>query len=179
MSPLVFVRVLSAWALVTACGHAAPPPPANRLAPGTIVWPSSLDHPSTPATHRDAAIQLLTEAGVKTAMVTMEDIMLRQQLELHPIIKPYEGVLRAFFEKYISFEALREDFAKLYMSRFSELQLRQLIAFYQTPTGRVAVQELPKVMELAAALAKQKIEEHTPELKQMMLQNPPAAPTTP
>lgn len=105
--------------------------------------------------------------------------MLRQQIELHPIIKPYEGVLRAFFDKYISFEALREDFAKLYMSRFSELQLRQIIAFYQTPTGRIAVQELPKVMELAAVLAKQKVEEHMPELKQMMMQKPPPALATP
>jgi hypothetical protein len=35
-------------------------------------------------------------------MVTMEDIVLRQQIELHPILKPYESVMRAFFDKYMS-----------------------------------------------------------------------------
>ena len=142
------------------------------------MWPSSLDHESTPATHREAAVQLLTEAGVETAMSTMKEIVLRQQIELHPIIKPYEGVLREFFDKYISFAALREDLAQLYMSRFNELQLRQMIAFYQTPTGRLTVQELPKVLQLATDLASRTVEQHMPELKQMLSQKPraPAAP---
>jgi len=168
--------VLSVGLLAIGCGHAPPPTPTNRLAPGTIVWPSSLDHPSTPATHHEAAMQLLIDSGVESAMVAMQDVMLRQQIELNPIIKPYEQVLRAFFAKYTSFEALREDFAKLYMERFSELQLRQIVAFYQTPTGKLAVHELPKVVEVAAALGKRKVEEHMAELKQMMLDQGPPTP---
>jgi hypothetical protein len=154
----------------TACGHAPPPPPTNQLAPGTIVWPSTLDHPSTPATHHDAAMQLLAETGMEATMVAMQEVMLRQQVELNPIIKRYEKVLREFLGKYTSFEALREDFAKLYTDRFSELQLRQLVAFYQTPTGRLAVHELPKLFEAGATLGRRKVEEHMPELKQMILQ---------
>lgn len=168
--------VLSFGVLAAGCGHAPPPAPTNQLAPGTIVWPSSLDHPSTPATHREAAILLLTESGVAAAMLAMQEVLLRQQIELNPIIKPYEGVLREFFAKYTSFEALREDFAKLYMDRFTELQLRQIVAFYQTPTGKLAVHELPKVVEVAAALGKRKVQEHMAELKQMMLDHGPATP---
>jgi uncharacterized protein len=164
------VWILSIGVLVAACGHAPPPAPTNRLAPGTIVWPSTLDHPSTPATHRDAAIQLLVESGVQAAMVAMTDVMLRTQMEANPIIRPYEGVLREFLGKYTSFDALREDFARLYMDRFDELQLRQLIAFYQTPVGKLAVHELPKLVQDGAALGKRKVEEHMPELKQMMLE---------
>lgn len=172
----VVFAVSVGW-LVTACGHEPPAqPPANRLAPGTIVWPSSLDHASTPATHRQAAVQLLSEAGVETAMVTMEEIVLRQQVELHPILKPYESVLREFFDKYISYNALRDDIAELYMGQFNELQLRQMIAFYQTPTGRLTVHELPKVLELATTLAKRKVEDHMSELKQMLSRKPPPPP---
>jgi hypothetical protein len=167
---------LSVGFVATACGHAPPQAPTDRLAPGTIVWPSSLDHPSTPATHHEAAMQLLVESGVAAAMVAMQDVMLRQQLELNPIIKPYENVLRAFFAKYTSFEAMREDFVKLYMERFSELQLRQIVAFYQTPTGKLAVHEIPKVIEAGAALGKRKVEEHMAELKQMMEEQGPSKP---
>src|SRR5213078_1396182 len=156
--------VLITGFLAAACGHAAPPPPNNQLAPGTIVWPSSLDHASTPATHREAAIRLLVESGTEAAMVAMQEIMLKQQIELHPIIKPYQDVLRKFLEKYASFAALQDDLAKLYIERFSELQLRQIIAFYQTPTGRLAVHELPKVIELAAVLGKTRVEQHMNEL---------------
>jgi hypothetical protein len=166
------LRCALALALFTglaACGHAPATPPTNQLAPGTIVWPSTLDHASTPATHRDAAIRLLVESGTETAMVTMQEIMLKQQLELHPIIKPYQDVLRAFLDKYASFTALREDLAKLYMGRFTELQLRQILAFYQTPTGRIAVHEMPKVIEQAAALGKDRVAAHMDELKDMIL----------
>lgn len=172
----VLAFVLSVGFLAIGCGHAPPPPTTNRLAPGTIAWPATLDHPSTPATHHDAAIQLLVESGVEAAMITMREVMLRQQIELKPIIKPYEKVLREFLEKYTSFEALREDFAKLYMERFSELQLRQLVAFYQTPTGKLAVRELPQLLEVAGALGKRKVEEHMPELRQMLLQQGPSTP---
>lgn len=172
MSRALAIVLVTAF-FVSACGHAQPPPPTNQLAPGTIVWPASLDHPSTPATHREAAIRLLVESGTESAMVTMQEIMLKQQIELHPIIAPYKDVLRRFLDKYASFSALQEDLAKLYMDRFTELQLRQIIAFYQTPTGRIAVRELPKVIELAAALGKTRVEEHMAELKQMMLQQGP------
>ena len=169
----MLVLVLSTAFLASGCGHAPPPPPNNQLAPGTIVWPSSLDHPSTPATHREAAIRLLVDSGTEAAMATMQEIMLKQQVELHPIIKPYQDVLRKFLDKYASFTALQDDLAKLYMDRFTELQLRQIIAFYQTPTGRIAVRELPKVIELAAVLGKTRVEQHMAELKQMMLQQGP------
>jgi hypothetical protein len=111
-------------------------------------------------------------------MVTMQEIMLKQQIELHPIIKPYENTLRAFFTKYISYEALKDEIAELYMSRFSELQLRQMVAFYQTPTGRLAAKELPAVMELAAEIGKRNVAKHMPELKEM-LTHPDAASAPP
>jgi hypothetical protein len=177
MSRCALALALFTGFVVTACGHAPVPPPTNQLAPGTIVWPSTLDHPSTPATHRDAAIRLLVESGTESAMVTMQEIMLKQQLELHPIIRPYQDVLRAFLDKYASFSALRDDLAKLYVDRFTELQLRQILAFYQTPTGQIAVRELPKVIELAAALGKNRVSEHMDELKDMILKKGVGAPT--
>jgi len=176
MPHCALVFALSAGLLAAACGHAPPPPATNQLAPGTIVWPSTLDHPSTPATHHEAAMQLLAETGTEAAMGAMQEVMLRQQMELNPIIKPYENVMREFFAKYTSFAALREDFATMYMQRFSELQLRQLIAFYQTPTGRLAVHELPRLVEAGAALGKRKVEEHMSELREMMMKQGPSRP---
>jgi hypothetical protein len=155
------------WVLgvvVSGCAH-APPATSNQLAPGTIAWPATLDHESTPETHHQAAIQLLVEAGTEGAMTTMTEVMLKQQLEANPVIRPYEDIMRKFFQKYISFEAIRDDLAKLYTERFSELQLRQMLAFYQTPTGRLAVRELPKVIEAGAQLGRQRVEAHLPELR--------------
>jgi hypothetical protein len=153
--------------LAAGCAHA--PTPAANPATGTIAWPAQLDHESTPETHHDAALQLLSEAGTEGAMTTMTDVMLKQQLEANPTIKPYEAVMRTFFQKYVSFAAIREDLAKLYMERFTELQLRQMLAFYQTPTGRIAVKELPKVIEAGAQLGKQRVEEHISELRDAIL----------
>jgi len=173
MSRRVLVLGWVVGSFAAACAHAPPgagPPPQ---APGTIAWPVQLDHESTPQTHKQAALQLLTDAGTEGAMTAMTEVVLKQQLEANPAIKPYESVMRTFFQKYISFAAIRDDLAKLYMERFTELQLRQMLVFYQTPTGRLAVKELPKVIEAGAQIGKQRVEEHLSELREAILKQGP------
>jgi hypothetical protein len=100
----------------------------------------------------------------------MMEISLQQQLNVNPSLRQYEQVLRDFLGKYLSYESLREDMAKLYMDRFSELQLVQMLAFYRTTTGQLAVSELPKLSQAGAELGARRIEEHKAELMQALFE---------
>ena len=147
-----------ALVLVAVAGCAASQPHS------TINWPEKLDHTSTPATHKEAALLAVDASGSREMMTAMVNVSLEQQIRLKPILKPYEQVLRQFLSKYLSYEALRDAFAEMYMARFDELQLRQMAAFYQTPTGKVAITKVGELATAGAELGRKRVEEHQAEL---------------
>lgn len=167
-------KIGCALVVIVGCASSAKPAtmPTN-CTPQDIVWPSRLDHESTPATHREAALALLEKSGVRKAMVAMGEVALQQQIKANPSIAPYEQQLRAFLAKYGSYDALRDKLAALYMSRFTELQLRQLVAFYLTPTGQLAVEAVPKLIEESAKVGADNVQAHRTELMEMLQQAKP------
>ena len=51
-------------------------------------------------------------------------------------------------------------------SEFAEAELRDMIAFYKTPTGQKAIAKLPALMAKGAQIGQQRIQEHLPELQE-------------
>jgi hypothetical protein len=72
--------------------------------------------------------------------------------------------LQAFFTKYVGWAALRDDFIQIYVEAFSEKELRDLIAFYKTPTGQKAITVVPSLMQKGAQIGQSRVQEHLPEL---------------
>ena len=132
-------------------------------------WPAQLDHVSTPETHRLAVYELLAVMHMQEQLSSTLDIFLNSQLEANPNIRPFEAVMRTFLMKYLSLDAIREPMATLYMARFSELDIVQITSFYRTPLGQRSVSEFPKMMEEGSKLGRRMVEEHMPELQQMIL----------
>lgn len=160
---------------MAACGSSSAPAEkpvvANAAAEqcGGMVWPTKLAKPSTPESHREAAVRLLEASGVRTAYAQMMEISLGSMLKANPTIAPYEGAMREFFEKYASYDAIAGDFAELYVRTFDELQLRQIEAFYRTPTGQASVTEMPKVMQEGAKIGERNVLAHQKELVDLMM----------
>ena len=59
--------------------------------------------------------------------------------------------------------------AALYMQRFTELDIVQITSFYRTPLGQRSVSESPRMMEEGSKLGRRVVEEHMPELQQMIV----------
>jgi len=150
--------------VVTACAARQPSAPPRS----GINWPDALDHASTPATHREAALLVLDSTGTETAMAAMIDVSLAAQLEQNPILKPYEHVMREFFAKYLSYASLRDDLAQALVERFDELQLRQIGAFYTTPTGKIAITKLRELVQIGAQIGRERVAKHQGELVKMI-----------
>jgi uncharacterized protein len=159
------LRLVCLLALASACTRTSAPAPAR---PTDISWPTALDHASTPATHRAAALAVLDSSGLQPVMTSMIDVSLDGQLKLNPMLAPYKQVMREFLAKYLSYEAIRDELADAYVERFNELQLRQIAAFYATPTGKLAVSLMPELAQLGAQLGRRRVEEHQGELIEML-----------
>ena len=162
---LVFVLGLG----LAACGGHQPAAQAPQ-APHSegIEWPSALDHPSTPETKHAAALLMLDASGMKDTLDGLIDVSLDQQIKLHPDISAYRDVMSKFLRKYLNYPALRDELASAFEQQFDELQLRQIAAFYATPTGQVAVKKLPEMMRLGGEIGSRRVAAHQQELMEAL-----------
>lgn len=165
---------------LSACTKSTQPTVANAASSqcGGIVWPTKLEKPSTPESHREVALRVLEISGMRTSYAEMLEISLQSTLKVNPNLVQFEAGFREFFAKYASYDAIKEDFAALYMRVFDELQLRQIEAFYRTPTGMLAVKELARIMQEGGKIGERKVQEHQKELIEILMKsqqttNPP------
>lgn len=118
-----------------------------------------------PASHQKAAEEMLTLMNMDAVMTRSIDEMLKAQIQANPTIAPFENVMKRFFAKHMSWNSLKPDMVKLYMDAFSEEELNELAKFYQTPTGKKAVQAMPELMGKGAQIGTQRVQQNMPELQ--------------
>jgi hypothetical protein len=132
------------------------------------------------ASHHAAAESLLTMMGMDKVMSQSIDQMLQVQVKQNPAIAPFEQQMKAFLTKYMSWASMKEDMVRLYEGEFTEAELRELIAFYQTPVGKKTIQKMPQLLSKGAEIGQSRIQEHLPELQAAIsASQSPAKTTTP
>ncbi|HSD11131.1 MAG TPA: DUF2059 domain-containing protein [Candidatus Binatia bacterium] len=155
--------ILAAALAILATGvakAAESPQPSASVAEAESTTPS--------ASHLKAATELLELVHVDRSTADALDVVLKVQLRHQPKLAPYEDTLRAFMQKYMSWESLKGDYARIYAEAFTEEELRQMIAFYRTPTGQKAVRMIPELMAKGAALGQSRVQENREELQKMI-----------
>lgn len=94
--------------------------------------------------------------------------MLEVQVKQNPSIAPLKDTMLKFFDKYMGWESMKEDMAKIYMKNFTDEELKELIIFYKTPVGRKTAILMPVLTSEGAALGQQRVQEHMHELQMMI-----------
>ncbi len=117
------------------------------------------------ASHRQSAEALLGSMGMEKLLAQSVDQMLQMQVKQNPAIAPFQTEMRGFLDKYMSWESMKADMIKAYTEEFTEQELKDLTAFYQTPLGQKTVQKMPSLMSKGAELGQRRIQEHLPELQ--------------
>ena len=120
---------------------------------------------ATEATHRQAAESLLSLMDMDKLMSESIDQMLEMQVKQNPAIGQFKDEMKKFLSKYMSWSSMKEDMIKIYTAEFTEQELKELLAFYQTPLGKKTVAKMPKLMAKGAELGQQRVQEHLPELQ--------------
>src|SRR5262245_55764235 len=86
--------------------------------------------------HRKAAEDLLKATNTEKAMEMVMDQMLAITIQQNPQLAPYQDVMKKFLSKYFSLGSLQEELLTIYTAEFTEEELKQIVAFYQTPVGK-------------------------------------------
>ena len=119
-----------------------------------------------PDSHREAVARLFELTHLQRLIEESVDGVLALQITQNPALAEHREALRAFLQKYIGWQALKDDLTAMYLQAFTEAELDQMIAFYSSPTGQKVLRRLPELVQQRNRLAMQRLQEHIGELQQ-------------
>jgi hypothetical protein len=162
------MKKVSALALALAAVLcAAPRAAAQEPAPAQ----AAAARPEPTAEQRAAALELLEALDVAGTLEASINTMMEIQMQTNPAVRSVESVIREFFRRHISWNALKGGYTDLYARTFTASELREMTAFYRTPTGRKLARAMPHLMREGAALGDRAVQEHSEELRRMILEH--------
>jgi hypothetical protein len=134
---------------------------------GLLIFPAATITAAEPSAHEWAARRLVhLTGGAATAESGAEAMM--SMIRENPDLAPYEDVFRAWYKKVFASGDFEGETAAIYMKYYTEKELGDLAAFYETPLGRKSLSTLPQIMKEGAELGMARAKEHQPELLQML-----------
>jgi uncharacterized protein len=122
--------------------------------------------PAGPDSHRQAVARLFELTHLQRLIEDSVDDVIALQIAQTPALAGHRDALHAFLEKYIGWQALKDDLAAMYLQAFTEAELDQMNAFYSSPTGQKVLQRLPELVRQRNQLAMQRLQQHIGELQQ-------------
>ncbi len=84
----------------------------------------------------EATYELIDLMNVDSSMREIMALHLDKMIENQPQFEPYRDVFQDFYTKELDFEFVKEQIAELYMMKFDEAEIRDLILFYKSSTGQ-------------------------------------------
>lgn len=114
------------------------------------------------------AFSLLEAAGTPDVMEQTLQHTLNVQLQNAPELLPFRGAFESFLRRTISYEAQKDELARVYLELYSQDEIRELIRFYQTPIGRKKAAADAKISVHLAEAIQRKMTENMPQFQQEM-----------
>lgn len=129
------------------------------------------------ASHRAAAEELLKFTKPNqildqmwtqiNKMVDQQYKQMRAPKESRPIFEKYQRKMFEEMKSELSYKNMKEDYITIYTNTYSEKELRDIIAFYKTPTGKVFLEKMPKLIQESMAITQKKLPRLMQRLKQI------------
>lgn len=121
------------------------------------------------ASCRQAVEKLFNQTGMPAALDQMVLQISATLTGAAPEDANYGDAMNAYVRKTIGWDAMKDELIALYMRTFSEQELQDLIAFYDTSAGRKFLRQSPVLGQEIAAAVHRRLVENSPELKKMMM----------
>lgn len=120
--------------------------------------------------HQQTAEKLLDMMNMEQTLNRAIDQMLNIQLQRNPAMAPYKTIMLSFLNKYMGYEVVKSEVAGIYTESFSQKELNEIIAFYETPVGKKSVELMPELMNKGAQIGMTRVQNNMGELQQMIME---------
>ena len=119
------------------------------------------------ASKKEAEV-LLTTLELDKAFEQTTIQMIDTQVKQNPSLAPFKQVMLRFFSKYMSYDSLKPEMVEIYSEAFTASELKEIVAFYKTPTGRKSIKKMPELMAKGGQIGAQKVQDNIQELQEMI-----------
>lgn len=130
----------------------------------------------TSESERQAAAELLEAMNTQQTFEASMDAMVEMQVQQNPQMAQLEDVFREFFKEHMAWEQIQPDYVALYTDLYTEEELQEMTAFYQTDIGQKMVEVMPEMAVRSQQIAQQHLQEHAGELQQKIMEEMSNAP---
>jgi hypothetical protein len=120
--------------------------------------------------HDKAVMEFLEIVGIERTINASANAVVQGLIQVNPPLAAYRDVIVAWAGKHITWQAAAPEITKIYKDAFTEPELRDVTAFYRTPTGQKVLLKLPEVMQQGAAVGAKLALAHTDELEKMLME---------
>ncbi len=117
-----------------------------------LILVSPIAFAETNDSHRRAAETLLERMDVESTIAGGSEVMAEAMTAQNPMLRPYRSVIVDWAIKSFTWANFESKFVDIYVDSFSEPEIRDLISFYETPTGKKLVRLQPELMRKGALL---------------------------
>ncbi len=83
-------------------------------------------------------------------------------------LESYTAKANAALDNAVGWNKLKPDLVKLYTSNFTESELKDMIAFYQSPTGKKMLEKMPQLSGEAARVTQARLEPAVPVVNKLL-----------
>jgi len=105
-----------------------------------------------------------TPEQLKEGIGAMVDMMMQAQ----PMMAPYRQAITDFYQKYLSWEALKADYIAVAKDLLTEQQLKDATAFFKTESGRAFIEKQPEMFQRTSEMGFQVMQENQQELMDIL-----------
>jgi hypothetical protein len=115
-----------------------------------------------------AVMELFRAMRLQATLPDTSAAMIDMEISRNPGLTPYRDVMVGWLKKYMTWDAMAPQLTRIYAEAFTEAELKEMSAFYKTPTGQKALSKLPELGQKGAMIGAQLGQQHSDELKKLM-----------
>jgi hypothetical protein len=108
----------------------------------------------------ESFMQQSFESGLKPSLDQM-----RAKGAPGDLVESIHAEARNFFQENFKWEEMRPQLAKLYTEAFTQAELTDLVAFYQSPTGQKTLSKMPALTQQSMMMAMSGVQANMPEFQ--------------
>ena len=115
-----------------------------------------------------AAHELFTIMNLNKIYGKIVDDATNSLIQRAPQLKSVKKKIHAYYNKYIGWDAVKDDMAKIYAKYYTAKDLEELVKFYKTELGKKTLATLPKISAEGRSLGINRMREHQKELQEIV-----------
>ena len=115
--------------------------------------------------HGELAKELLTFLKAKERMGVAVEQIVAIQVQRDPRLGRFKEEVRNYVAKYLAWDSMESGIVEEYKQYFTEAELREILAFYKSETGRKALTHMERIIRAAGKSRNDLLQQNSGELR--------------